>query len=57
MTTQASSGRGLYFIVGALVVVVAGLAFFAFGGQFGGNDTKRIELKVDVPKAPAPANK
>ena len=44
------SNGGLYFIVGALVVVV-GIGMFLFsGGHFGGGGTSRttIEKSVDV---------
>jgi hypothetical protein len=41
----------LYFIVGALVVVVAAGAFFMFGGHIGGpQQAKSIDVKVEVPK-------
>ena len=33
MTTDSGSNNGLYFIVGALVVIVGVLAFFYFGGM------------------------
>lgn len=42
---------GLYFIVGALVVVVGIGAFFMFGGKV---DTGRSgpDVKIEAPKAP-----
>lgn len=40
---------GLYLLVGGLVVAVAVIAFFAFGGQFGGSDRK-IDIKIEAPK-------
>ena len=41
----------LYFIVGALVVVVAAGAFFMFGGHVSApNQAKSVDVKVEVPK-------
>jgi hypothetical protein len=48
---------GLYFIVGALVVVVGVIGFVAFGGHMphsGGSAPSEVELNVTTP-APAPA--
>jgi hypothetical protein len=50
-------GSGLYFIVGALVVVVGVIGFVAFGGHMphsGGSAPGKVELNVTTP-APAPA--
>jgi hypothetical protein len=46
-------GGGLYFIVGALCVVVAVGAFFLFGGNLSGggaNQAKSIDVKIETPK-------
>ncbi len=41
----------LYFIVGALVVVVAAGAFYMFGGHVSApNQAKSVDVKVEVPK-------
>jgi hypothetical protein len=49
---------GLYFIVGALVVVVGIGAFFALGGKIdagkSGPDIKIEAPKTETPKTPAP---
>jgi hypothetical protein len=51
---QETSGHGgLYFVVGALVVVVGLIAFFAFGGSFSGNGDSKVDVKIEAPKAPA----
>src|SRR5438046_2674172 len=55
MGTQMADGNGnngmLYFIVGALVVVVAAGAFFMFGGHVSApNQAKSVDVKVEVPK-------
>jgi hypothetical protein len=53
--TSGGGGSGLYFIVGALVVVVGVIGFVAFGGHMphsGGNAPSKVELNVTTP-APA----
>jgi hypothetical protein len=41
----------LYFIVGALCVVVAVGGFFMFGGQLSGpNQAKSVDVKIEMPK-------
>jgi len=45
---KGTSG-GLYFIVGALVVVVGVLAYLILGGHLGGGD-KKIDVKIEAPK-------
>jgi hypothetical protein len=48
---NTGSGGGLYFIVGALVVVVAVIAFFMFGGHVSGpNQAKSVDVKIELPK-------
>lgn len=52
---QTGGGHGgLYFIVGALVVVVAVGAYFVFGGGVGPSKNS-IDVKIETPKAPAKA--
>jgi hypothetical protein len=50
---SGGSGGGLYFIVGALVVVVAVIGFVAFGGHMpragGGSAPGKVELNVNTP--------
>jgi cell division septation protein DedD len=51
---QTGSGHGgLYFIVGALVVVVAIGAVFLFGDSVSGPSKSTIDVKIEAPKAPA----
>ena len=56
MADQVHAGGGhggLYFIVGALVVVVGIGAFFLFGGGASGPGKNSIDVKIEAPKAPA----
>ena len=53
MAETTESHGGLYFIVGALVVIVALIGFFAFGGSFGGSGDRKIDVKIEAPKVPA----
>ena len=52
---SGSGGGGLYFIVGALVVVVAVIGFVAFGGHMprggSGSAPSKVELNVTTPSA------
>ena len=52
---NTSGGHGgLYFIVGALVVIVGIGAFFLFGGSVSGPaKNNSIDVKIEAPKAPA----
>jgi hypothetical protein len=51
---QTGGGHGgLYFIVGALVVVVAIGAVFLFGDSVSGPSKSTIDAKIEAPKAPA----
>ena len=52
--TSGASNGGLYFIVGALVVAVGVIGFFALGGSLSGGERKSIDIKIEAPKAPAP---
>lgn len=51
---NGSSGNGmLYFIVGALCVVVAVGGFLLFGGNLsagGASQAKSVDVKVELPK-------
>jgi len=54
--TNGSGGNaGLAFIVGGLLVVVAVLAWFMFGRGGAVDDTKDINVDVDLPEVSAPA--
>jgi hypothetical protein len=49
---ESSSGNNgaLYFIVGGLVVVMAGMAYLYFGSHIYGSNTK-VDLTIQAPKA------
>ena len=56
---ESSSGSGFMGVmIGALVVIVAVLAFFVFTGRLGGNhDAVDVNIhapKIEAPKMPAP---
>ncbi|WP_125257146.1 hypothetical protein [Brevundimonas fluminis] len=47
---------GMAFIVGAIVVVLAIVAYFVFArGGMGGAETKEVNVDVDLPEVSAPA--
>lgn len=47
---------GMAFIVGAIVVVLAIVAYFVFArGGMGGGETKEVNVDVDLPEVSAPA--
>ena len=49
---QTGGGNGaLYFIVGALVVVVGIGAFLLFGGKVSGPSKNSIDVKIEGPKS------
>ena len=50
-----STGAGIYFVVGALVVAVLVIGYFVFGGQLGGGGSD-VNIRIDPPKAEAPKN-
>jgi hypothetical protein len=57
MAEQSSSGggnAGLAFIVGAVVVVLAIVAWFVFVRGMGG-ETRQVEVEVNLPEVSAPA--
>jgi len=47
--TSSASNNTLYFIVGGLVVIVAGVAFLYFGGHMPGS-TAKTSITIEVPK-------
>ncbi|WP_298126578.1 hypothetical protein [Brevundimonas sp.] len=58
MAEQSSSGGGnvgLAFIVGAVVVVLAIVAWFVFAGGGVGGETKQVDIDVNLPEVSAPA--
>ena len=53
MAENVSSGNnGLYFIVGALVVIVGVLGFILLGGRIGGGRSS-VDVTITAPSAPA----
>ena len=52
--TGGGGNTGLAFIVGAVVVVLAVVAWFVFA-RGGAPETKQIDVDVDVPEISAPA--
>lgn len=53
-TGGGGGNTGLAFIVGAIVVVLAVVAWFVFA-RGGAPETKQIDVDVDVPEISAPA--
>jgi hypothetical protein len=53
-TGGGGGNTGLAFIVGAIVVVLAVVAWFVFA-RGGAPETKQIDVNVDVPEISAPA--
>ncbi|WP_165185892.1 hypothetical protein [Caulobacter soli] len=50
--TGGGGGAGMAFIVGALVVIVAVIAYFVFTG--GMTQKKSVDIKVSAPQLDAP---
>ncbi len=50
---SGGGNTGMAFIVGAVVVVLAIVAWFVFSG--GMNQTKKVDVDVDLPKVEAPS--
>ena len=48
---NSATNNTLYFIVGGLVVVIAGLAYMYFSGHLGDRSHK-VEITIELPKAP-----
>jgi hypothetical protein len=51
-TNSGGGGSGMAFIVGALVVVVAVIAYFVFTG--GMTQKKKVDINVSAPQVEAP---
>lgn len=54
-TGGGSGNTGLAFIVGAIVVVLAVIAWFVFARGGGGGVPEQVDVNVDVPEVSAPA--
>ena len=54
-TGGGSGNTGLAFIVGAVVVVLAVVAWFVFARGGAAPETKQVDVNVDVPEISAPA--
>ena len=52
--TGGGNNTGLAFIVGAIVVVLAIIAYFVFA-RGGGSTPEQVDVNVDVPEVSAPA--
>ena len=52
--TSGGGNAGMAFIVGAVVVVLAIVAYFVFAGG-GLNQTKKVDVNVKLPEVSAPA--
>jgi ABC-type transporter Mla subunit MlaD len=52
--TGGGNNTGLAFIVGAVVVVLAVVAYFVFA-RGGAPETKQVDVNVDMPEVSAPA--
>ncbi|PXA77126.1 hypothetical protein DMC25_23525 [Caulobacter sp. D4A] len=50
--TKSGGNAGLAFIVGALVVIVAVLAFMMFSGGFTQKKTVDVDISASAPKLP-----
>ncbi|GAA0654659.1 hypothetical protein [Brevundimonas lenta] len=53
--TSSGGNTGLAFIVGAVVVVLAIVAYFVFARGGMGGETKQVNVDVDLPEVSAPA--
>jgi predicted metalloprotease len=51
-TSSGGGGTGMAFIIGALVVVVAVIAYFVFTG--GVTQKKKVDINVSAPQVEAP---
>lgn len=53
---NSGGNTGMAFIIGAVVVVLAIVAYFVFArGGMGGAETKNVDVDVDLPAVSAPA--
>jgi ABC-type transporter Mla subunit MlaD len=53
--SSGGGNTGLAFIVGAVVVVLAIVAYFVFARGGMGGETKEVNVDVDLPQVSAPA--
>ncbi|HEV7228226.1 hypothetical protein [Brevundimonas sp.] len=53
--SSGGGNTGLAFIVGAVVVVLAIVAYFVFARGGMGGETKEVNVDVDLPEVSAPA--
>ena len=53
-TNSGSGNTGLAFIVGAVVVVLAIVAYFVFANGGMGGDAKQVDVDVNLPSVEAP---
>ncbi|WP_428149356.1 hypothetical protein [Brevundimonas sp.] len=54
-TSSGGGNTGLAFIVGAVVVVLAIVAYFVFARGGMGGDTRDVNVDVNLPSVEAPA--
>lgn len=54
-TSSSGGNTGLAFIVGAVVVVLAIVAYFVFARGGVGADTRDVNVDVNLPSVEAPA--
>ena len=54
-TGGGSGNTGLAFIIGAVVVVLAVVAYFVFARGAGAPETKKVDVDVNLPEVSAPA--
>ena len=54
-TGSSGGNTGIAFIVGAIVVVLAIVAYFVFARGGGAPETKDVNVDVDLPEVSAPA--
>lgn len=54
-TNSGGGNTGLAFIVGAVVVVLAIVAYFVFARGGTGTDAKAVDVDVNLPSVEAPA--
>lgn len=53
-TNSGGGNTGLAFIVGAVVVVLAIVAYFVFSGGGLGGESKKVDVDVNLPSVEAP---
>lgn len=56
INNNSGGNTGMAFIIGAVVVVLAIVAYFVFArGGMGGAETKKVDVDVNLPSVSAPA--